>query len=83
VSHGETIPSNQRASSSGSRPEVLASQNYHGHYPINDMNEMIGDALRFHEVNEDEYEGEELPNAEALRFFKLLKETNEPLLIEG
>jgi hypothetical protein len=59
---------------------VLASQNYHGCYPVN---EIIGDALGFHEVNEDEYEGEELPNAEALRFFKLLKETNEPLLIEG
>jgi hypothetical protein len=83
TSHGETIPSNQGALSSGSRPVVLASQNYHGHYPVNDMNEMIGDALGFHEVDEDEYEGEELPNAEAQRFFKLLKETNEPLLIEG
>ncbi|KAK2454153.1 hypothetical protein QL285_001747 [Trifolium repens] len=47
------------------------------------MNEMIGDALGFHEVDEDEYEGEELPNAEAQRFFNLLKETNEPFLIEG
>jgi hypothetical protein len=46
------------------------------------MNDMIDDALGFNVVNngsEDEYEGDELPNAEAQRFFKLLKDTNTPL----
>ncbi|KAK2389321.1 hypothetical protein QL285_062919 [Trifolium repens] len=47
------------------------------------MNDMISDALGFHVVNngsrDDEYEGDELLNAEAHRFFNLLKETNEPL----
>jgi hypothetical protein len=47
---------------------------------------MISDAFGFNVVNngsEDEYDGDELPNAEALRFYKLLKETNELLQFEG
>jgi hypothetical protein len=32
---------------------------------------------------EDEYDGDKLPNAEAQIFYKLLKETNEPLQFEG
>ncbi|GAU17357.1 hypothetical protein TSUD_232330 [Trifolium subterraneum] len=82
TSHGETFPSDQGASSSAG-PMSLASQNYHGRYPFNAMNDMIGNALGFHEANEDEYEADEPPNAEAQRFYNFLKQTNEPLLIEG
>ncbi|GAU45841.1 hypothetical protein TSUD_175400 [Trifolium subterraneum] len=81
TSHGETFPSDQGASSSVG-PMSLASQNYHGRYPFNAMNDMIGNALGFHEANEDEYEADEPPNAEAQRFYNFLKQTNEPLLIE-
>ncbi|GAU43465.1 hypothetical protein TSUD_141030 [Trifolium subterraneum] len=81
TSHGETFPSDQGASSSA-RPVQRHERNDHGRYPFNNMNEMIGDALGFHEANKDEYEAEEPPNAEAQRFYNLLKDYNESLLIE-
>ncbi|KAK2413740.1 hypothetical protein QL285_036417 [Trifolium repens] len=94
-SHGESFqpaPSNaannigdvNQGATSSSAP-IVAAQNYQ-HYPFNEMNDMISDALGFNEVNngsEDEYDGDELPNAEAQRFYQLLKETNEPLQFEG
>ncbi|KAK2453938.1 hypothetical protein QL285_001553 [Trifolium repens] len=94
-SHGESFqpaPSNaannigdvNQGATSSSAP-IVAAQNYQ-HYPFNEMNDMISDALGFNVVNngsEDEYDGDELPNAEAQRFYQLLKETNEPLQFEG
>ncbi|PNX83399.1 hypothetical protein L195_g039441, partial [Trifolium pratense] len=90
--HGETIPSAPTSSdtnigvvyqgASSSSAPIVAAQNYQQYYPFNEMNDMISDALGFNVVNNglgDEYEGDELPNAEAQRFFNLLKETNEPL----
>ncbi|PNX59693.1 hypothetical protein L195_g059814, partial [Trifolium pratense] len=90
-SHGETIPSAPTSSdtnigvvyqgASSNNAPIVAAQNYQ-HYPFNEMNDMISDALGFNVVNnglEDEYDGDELPNAEAQRFFNLLRETNEPL----
>ncbi|GAU46507.1 hypothetical protein TSUD_285890 [Trifolium subterraneum] len=44
TSHGETFPSDEGASSSAG-PMALASQNYHGRYPFNAMNDMIELAL--------------------------------------
>ncbi|WJX35324.1 hypothetical protein P8452_23334 [Trifolium repens] len=91
TSHGESFPSNEGASSSAAEPAALAPENHHVHYPFTAMNDMIDDALGFNVVNNgaddesdrDEYDGDELPNAEAARFYKLLKETNEPLEFEG
>ncbi|KAK2444836.1 peroxidase P7 [Trifolium repens] len=91
TSHGESFPSDEGASSSAAEPAALAPQNHHVHYPFSSMNDMIGDALGFNVVNNgsedesdrDEYDGDELPNAEAQRFYNLLKETNEPLQFEG
>ncbi|KAK2370919.1 hypothetical protein QL285_083923 [Trifolium repens] len=82
TSHGESFPSDEGATSSAAAPAVSPPQIYHEHYPFTSMNYMISDALGFNVVNngsEDEYDGDELPNAEAQRFFQLLKETNEPL----
>jgi hypothetical protein len=82
TSHGESFPGDEGGSSSTAAPVLLAPQNYNQHYPFAAMNDMIEDALGFNVVNngsEDEYEGDELPNAEAQRFFKLLKDTNTPL----
>ncbi|KAK2417513.1 hypothetical protein QL285_039804 [Trifolium repens] len=82
TSHGESFPGDEGGSSSTAAPGLLAPQNYNQHYPFAAMNDMIDDALGFNVVNngsEDEYEGDELPNAEAQRFFKLLKDTNTPL----
>ncbi|XP_045801466.1 uncharacterized protein LOC123895249 [Trifolium pratense] len=90
TSHGESFTSEQGASSSNTvlpsqnyqhnYPAELPSQNYQ-HYPFNMMNNMISDGLGYNVVNEfeDDYEGDEEPNAEAQRFFDLLKETNVPL----
>ncbi|KAK2362060.1 hypothetical protein QL285_087156 [Trifolium repens] len=93
-SHGESFRSassnsanigdvNQGTTSSSA--PIAVAQNYQ-HYPFNEMNDMITDALGFNVVNngsEDEYDGDELPNAEDQRFYNLLKETNEPLQFEG
>ncbi|WJX83272.1 hypothetical protein P8452_65944 [Trifolium repens] len=82
TSHGESFPGDEGGSSSTAAPVLLAPQNYNQHYPFAAMNDMIEDALGFNVVNngsEDEYEGDELPNAEAQRFFQLLKDTNTPL----
>ncbi|GAU21611.1 hypothetical protein TSUD_250940 [Trifolium subterraneum] len=90
TSHGETIMSDPPAlsatnfgvvyqgSSSSSAP-IVPAQNYQ-HYPFNEMNHMITDALGIGLADDgDEYDGDQVPNADAQRFFNLLKDTNEPL----
>ncbi|GAU34021.1 hypothetical protein TSUD_393670 [Trifolium subterraneum] len=66
--------------SSSSNAAIVPAQNYQ-HYPFNEMNHMIIDALGIGVANneEDEYDGDQLPNANAQRFFNLLKDTNEPM----
>ncbi|GAU25311.1 hypothetical protein TSUD_375750 [Trifolium subterraneum] len=70
--------SNIIISSSSSSAPIVPAQNYQ-HYPFNEMNHMITDALGIGVANNDEYDGDQLPNADAQRFFNLLKDTNEPL----
>ncbi|GAU10147.1 hypothetical protein TSUD_418600 [Trifolium subterraneum] len=90
TSHGETIMSDPPASSatnfgvvyqgsSSSSALIVPAQNYQ-HYPFNEMDHMITDALGIGVANDgDEYDGDQLSNADAQRFFNLLKDTNEPL----
>jgi hypothetical protein len=85
-SHGESFqpaPSNaanigdvNQGATSSNAPIVVA-QNYQ-HYPFNEMNDMISDALGFNVVNngsEDEYDGDELPNVQyrfnEFKFYKI------------
>jgi hypothetical protein len=71
-----------QGASSNTGPAVSVAQNYHEHYPFNEMNDMVTGALGINVENNgpgDEYEVDELPNDEAERFFNLLKETSKPL----
>ncbi|PNY00960.1 polyamine oxidase-like protein [Trifolium pratense] len=88
TSHGESFSSDRsrvdvnQGGSTSAGPAVSVAQNYHEHYPVNEMNNMITDALGINVANNgsgDEYEADELPNDEAQRLFNLLKETSKPL----